>query len=124
MTIELVFGLLGTIGSLIVLGREAIKTLRVRAEGDISTTKEALKLARRSREDTGQHLTRWADCEARCRELAERCARLEERLLDSEAENQILRKRVGALEEEVQRLRASIPLRRALENHRRLKEVK
>lgn len=124
MTVELIFGLLGTIGSLIVLAREAIKALRERAEGESSTTREALKLVRKTREDTGRHLTRWADCEARCRELAERCARLEERLLDSEAENQILRKRIGALEEEVQRLRASIPLRRTLENNRRLKEVK
>lgn len=124
MTVELIFGLLGTIGSLIVLGREAIKTLRVRAEGDVSTTKEALKLARRSREDTGQHLTRWADCEARCRELAERCARLEERLSDAEAKNNILRKRVSELEHEVARLRSATPLARELSRRKGLTTIK
>lgn len=126
ISVELVLGFLGTIGSLIVLAREAVKALRARAEGDASATREALKLARSSREDTGQHITRWADCESRCRELTERLGRLEQRHLDVESENRVLRKRVTELEGEVTRLRAALPVRKVIEANRaaRLKGVK
>ena len=98
MTIELVFGLLGTISSMILLGREAIKVLRARAESDAVTTREAIQFASKAREDTGQHLTKWVDCEQRCRELTDRCARLE-------AENEKLRERVEVLERKLDDLK-------------------
>lgn len=137
LSVELVLGFLGTIGSLIVLAREAVKALRARAEGDASATREALKLARKSREDTGQHITRWSDCEERCRALAEavgearsenrklreRLDEMEQRGRDLEAENARFRERVEALEEQVRILKATAPLRRTLADGERLRKI-
>ena len=118
LSVELVLGFLGTVGALITLGSKAVEAYRARAEGDSKVMREALKLAKHTREDTGQHITRWADCEERCRELTERLGRLEQRHLDSEAENRVLRKRVAELEDEVSRLRAALPIRRTIEANR------
>lgn len=124
MSIELAFGLIGAITGLIALGREAVKAYRARAEGDTRTTREALKIIKQTREDTGRHIAQWADCEARFRELSMLCARLEERLNEAEAENNILRKRVGELEHEVARLRSAAPLARELSRRKGLTKIK
>lgn len=124
MTIELAFGLLGAITGLIALGREAVKAHRARSESDTRTTREALKIIKQTREDTGRHIAQWADCEERFRELSKLCARLEDRLNEAEAENNILRKRVGELEQEVAKLRAGAPLARELSRRKGLSKIK
>ena len=49
------------------------------------------------------------DCERRCADLAERCARLE-------IENETLTSRIERLEEQVRTMRSTAPLRKTLED--------
>lgn len=115
--VTLALAAIGAIGGIVALASKTVDWMRDRSRGDARTAGAALRLAKRTREETGRHVDRWASCEERCRELTDSLARLEERLARLEGverENSELRARVATLEAEVRRLRAAQPLRREL----------
>lgn len=139
---QIILALVGGLGGLYTLGQKLADWLRARAEldraraaGEASATKKSLRIAGRALEDTGKHVDRWASCEARCRELAERLGRTEERLEDALNDNAELKERlttaearerqhldrIRVLEDDVRKLQARVGIYRGLDNIRRLR---
>lgn len=126
---------IGAVHALFLIGQRLAEWLRARAEGEASTAKKALRLAEKTREDTGAHVARWSDCEARCRELTGSLSRLEAKLEEALEDNRELKQRleqseararqyldrIRVLEESVKTLQARVGIYRSLDNIRRLK---